>query len=94
MDICGFAVVDIVNNTALHLNAWQTPPADELLKRGLNLLNYCANLVFENAKKFKGFSGYMVADAYFSKKPVVNPILSVGLHFISCLRDDSVLMYK
>jgi hypothetical protein len=94
LDICGFAVVDIVNNTALHLNAWQTPPADELLKRWLNLLSYYANLVVENAEKFKGFSGYMVADAYFSKKPVVDPILSSGLHFISRLRDDSVLMYK
>jgi hypothetical protein len=94
LDICGFAVVDIVNNTALHLNAWQTPPAAELHKRGLNLLSYYANLVVENAKKFKEFSGYMVADAYFSKKPVVDPILSAGLHFISRLRDDSVLMYK
>lgn len=33
LDICGFAVVDIVNNTALHLNAWQTPSADELTKK-------------------------------------------------------------
>ena len=28
LDICGFAVVDIVNNTAFHLNAWQTLPSD------------------------------------------------------------------
>lgn len=34
LDICGFAVVDIVNNTALHLNAWQTPPAAELIGKG------------------------------------------------------------
>ena len=51
LDICGFAVVDVVNNTALHLNAWQTPSADELVKRGLNLLSYYANLVVENAEK-------------------------------------------
>ena len=80
LDICGFAVVDIVNNTALHLNAWQTPSAAELVAKGLNLLTYYASLVTENAKKFKEFSDYMVADAYFSKKPFVDAILSAGLH--------------
>lgn len=94
LDICGFAVVDIVNNTALHLNAWQTPPADELVRRELNLLTYYASLVTENAEKFKEFTDYMVADAYFSKKPFVDAVLSVKLHLISRLRDDSVLMYK
>ena len=94
LDICGFAVVDVVNNTALHLNAWQTPSSDELINRGLNLLTYYARLATENAIEFKEFSNYMVADAYFSKKPVVDAILTAGLQFISRLRDDSVLMYK
>jgi len=94
LDICGFAVVDIINNTALHLNAWQTPSAEQIAKKGLNLLTYYASLVTQNAKKFKEFSDYMVADAYFSKKPFVDAILLSGLHFISRLRDDSVLKYK
>ncbi len=94
LDICGFAVVDVVNNTALHLNAWQTPSSDELINRGLNLLTYYARLATENAIEFKAFSNYMVADAYFSKRPVVDAILAAGLQFISRLRDDSVLMYK
>jgi len=94
LDICGFAVVDIVNNTALHLNAWQTPSADELAIKGLNLLTYYASIITDNAKKFKEFSDYMVADAYFSKNPFVTAVLSSGLHFISRLRDDSVLKYK
>jgi hypothetical protein len=94
LDICGFAVVDIINNTALHLNAWQTPSAEELVKKGLNLLTYYASLVIDNAKKFKEFSDYMVADAYFSKRPFVDAVLSSGLHFISRLIDDSVLKYK
>jgi len=94
LDICGFAVVDIVKNTALHLNAWQTPSTAELPGRGLNLLTYYASLVTENAKKFKEFSDYMVADAYFSKKPFVEAVLFSGLHFISRLRDDSVLRYR
>jgi hypothetical protein len=94
LDICGFAVVDIVNNTALHLNAWQTPAAEDLVKKGLNLLSHYASLVVDNAEKFKEFSDYMVADAFFSKKPFVDAVLSAGLHFISRLRDDSVLKYK
>ena len=94
LDICGFAVVDIVNNTALHLKAWQTPSADELAEKGLNLLSHYASLVTENAEQFKFFSNYIVADAFFSKRPFVKKVQSAGLEFISRLRDDSVLMYK
>jgi hypothetical protein len=94
LDICGFAVVDIVNNTALHLNAWQTPSAEELVEKGLNLLTHYASLVTENAAKFKEFSNYIVADAYFSKRPIVEAVKSGGLEFISRLRADSVLRYK
>src|SRR5674476_18867 len=56
LDICGFAVVDIVNNTALHLNAWQTPSAAELVAKGLNLLTLCksGNREF---KKVQGIFG-------------------------------------
>lgn len=68
LDICGFAVVDIINNTALHLNAWQTPSAEALAAKGLNLLTYYASIVTDNGVRFKEFSDYMVADAYFSKK--------------------------
>lgn len=94
LEICGFAVVDISNNTDLHLNAWQTPSAVELVKKGLTLLTYYASLVAKNADKFKEFTDYMVADAYFSKKPFVDAILLAGLHLIGRLRDDSVLRYK
>ena len=86
LDICGFAVVDIVNNTALHLKAWQTPSADQLAKKGLNLLSHYASLVTQNAEQFKAFSTYLVADAYFSKRPFVKAVQSSGLEFISRLR--------
>jgi IS4 transposase len=42
---------------------------------------------------FKEESPYLVADAYFSKGKVVDTIDSVGLHFISRLRDDANLKY-
>jgi hypothetical protein len=68
LDICGFAVVDIVNNTALHLNAWQTPSADELTKKGLTLLTHYASLVNEHAKTFKEFSTYNGGRCLFLEK--------------------------
>ncbi len=94
LDICGFAVVDVTQKIALHLKAWQTPSAKELGEKGLNLLTYYASLITENKEKFKEFSNYMVADAYFSKKPFVDAVILAGLHFLSRLRDDSVLKYK
>lgn len=94
LDICGFAAVDVIQRTALHLNAFQTPSPDELSKNSLTLLSHYAGLVTKNAEKFKTLSNYIVADAYFSKKPVVDAILSTNMHFISRLRDDSVLKYR
>lgn len=88
LEICGFAVVDIIQNTAFHLNAIQTP-----LFENMTLLDYYCQIVKDNFQYFKELSNYMVADAYFSKKKVVDTMLSLGLHFISRLRDDSVLMY-
>jgi len=88
LDICGFAVIDILQNTAFHLNAIQTPPFENM-----TLLDYYCQIVKENYLYFKELSDYMVADAYFSKKKVVDTMLSLGLHFISRLRDDAVLMY-
>lgn len=55
LDICGFAVVDILNNTAFHLKACQTPSATELTEKGLNLFSHYTSLVAGNAKEFKKF---------------------------------------
>jgi len=94
LDICGFAVVDVENNTAFHLKAWQTPGIEERNTQEFNLLSHYACIVSQNAKAFKEISAYVVADAYFSKKPFVDSVLGAELHFISRLRDDSVLMYN
>jgi hypothetical protein len=94
LDICGFALVDVENNTAFHLKVWQTPGIDKPNAEKFDLLSHYGSIITENAKAFKGISDYMVADAYFSKKPFVDRVLESGLHFISRLRDDSVLMYK
>lgn len=94
LDICGFAVVDADNNTALHLKAFQTPSAKTLEEDGLNLLTHYAKLVSDNSENFKDISPYLLADAYFSKKTFVDSVTNSGMHLISRLRDDSVLRYK
>ena len=43
LDICGFAAVDINENTAYHLNAIQTPKS-----KGVNLLHYYCQIIKEN----------------------------------------------
>lgn len=94
MDICGFTVNDVAKNSAFHLKAWQTPGIDNPDTDQFNLLSHYASILSDNAKTFIEISDYMVADAYFSKKSIVNIILGAKMHFISRLRDDSVLMYK
>jgi hypothetical protein len=88
LEICGFAAIDVSEKTAFHLNAIQTPP---LLNQ--TLLEYYCQIFKENYLYFNALSKYAVADAYFSKKQVVDTILSTGMHFISRLRDDSRLNY-
>jgi hypothetical protein len=88
LDICGFAAVDLINNTAFHLNAIQTPAS-----KGVNLLQYYCQIIKENYLYFKELSTYLVADSFFAKSEVVQTVISLGMHFISRLRDDAALFY-
>ena len=94
LEIGGFAVVDVANNLALHLQAYQTPSSMELKEGNLTLLGHYASLVIKNAMQFKKISQYLLADAYFSKAPFLEAVLASGMQLISRLRDDSVLYYK
>lgn len=94
LDICGFAVVDVKKNTAFHLKAYQTPGINNRDSEKFNLLTHYSSLVTKNAEVFKSISKYLVADAYFSKKSFLDSVLKINMHFISRLRDDSVLMYN
>ena len=88
LDICGFAAVDIITNTAFHLNAIQTSKSEEV-----TFLQYYGQLIKENYLYFKELSNYLVADSYFAKTEVVETVTALGMHFISRLRDDQVLLY-
>ncbi len=89
LEIGGFAAIDIINNTAMHLIADQTLAN----KEHSNLLAYYAALVRFRAEDLQKVSNYLACDAYFSRTPFVNAVLESGLHLISRLRDDGVLFY-
>lgn len=93
LEVAGFAAIDPILNTAFHLNAFQTPPREELDLSGITLLDHYSNLITKNAIEFKKLSLYIVADAYFSKKPFVSAVSKAKMYFISRLRSDSDLKY-
>ena len=57
------------------------------------MLAFYGKLVIEHSKEWLKFSKYLLADAYFSKKPFVDQTIQAGMHLISRLRDDADLKY-
>jgi hypothetical protein len=88
LELCGFATVDVEQNTALHFSAAQT-----IAKAGQSLMDFYIQQVFENASDLLKTSRYLGVDAFFSKKNFVDAALKNGLDVISRLRHDAVLHY-
>ena len=93
LEIGGLAAVDIDNKTAFHLEAIQTPTHRDNKKKGITLLDWYADIIVQRKETLLLISKYLVADAYFSKKPFVNKIIDAGFHAISRFRNDADLMY-
>ncbi len=94
LEIGGFAVVDIDNNTAMSLEAVQTPSVKELRQAGKTLVTHYAPIVIERKEELGSISKYFVADGYFAKQGFVNPLLEqTQLHVISKMRKDANLYY-
>ena len=94
LEIGGIGAVDVVNNTALSLEAVQTLPAQELQKRGESLVTYYASIIIGRKDILEGLSNYLVADGYFAKEKFVNPInAQTQLELISKMRKDANLYY-
>jgi len=74
LEIGGFAVVDIDNNTAMSLEAVQTPSVKELRQTGKTLVTHYASIVVERKEALESISKYIVADGYFAKKEFANPL--------------------
>jgi len=94
LEIGGFAVVDVDNNTAFSLEAIQTPANKELKLEGRTLVNHYASLVIERKDVLLSFSRYLVGDGYFAKIEFINPITKqTELEIISKMRTDANLSY-
>jgi len=94
LEIGGFAIVDVENNTAFSLEAIQTPSVKELKAEGKTLVNHYVSLVIERKEKLISFSPYLAVDGYFAKKEFINPIMNqTELQVISKMRSDANLSY-
>lgn len=93
LEISGIAAVDVDNNFAFHLEAVQTPGGKGDPNSDENLLDWYGNVLYERKETLAELSSYIVADAYFAKKPFVDRVLSMKMHLISRLRDDADLKY-
>ena len=91
LDIGGIAAIDVDNHTAFHLEAVQTLPDKENDKE--NLCSWYARILKERKELLLAISPVLVCDAWFSKKPFVDAVLSMDMHMISRLRDDADLRY-
>jgi len=90
LEIGGLAAIDLDNHTAFHLEAVQTLIED---KQATSLTDWYVNVIKERKETLRSISKYLVADAWFSKKPFVDQIIEMDMHLISRLRDDADLKY-
>ena len=88
LEIGGLAAIDIDNHTAFHLEAVQT-----LKDENQTLTDWYGQVINQRKETLCSISKYIVADAWFSKKPFTDKIISMGMHLISRLRDDADLQY-
>ena len=93
LEISGIAAVDIDNKTAFHLEAVQTPTYKDIENKGMTLLDWYADIIVQRKDTFLSISNYLVADAYFSKKPFADKIVGANMHLISRFRNDADLKY-
>lgn len=90
LEIGGLAAIDLDNHTAFHLEAVQTLIED---KQATSLTDWYVNVIKERKETLSLISKYLVAAAWFSKKPFVDQIIEMNMHLISRLRDDADLKY-
>jgi hypothetical protein len=88
LEIGGLAAIDIGNHTAFHLEAVQT-----VRNEGQKLTSWYGDVIAQRKEALSSISKYVVADAWFSKKPFADKIISIGMDLVSRLRDDANIRY-
>ncbi|NJC28533.1 transposase [Neolewinella antarctica] len=89
LEASGIAAVDLENKVALHLDMVQTVAQH----KSETLLDYYASTIVARKERLQELSNYLVADAYFSKQPFVDELVSHGFYVVTRLRKDADLRY-
>ena len=77
----------------IHKSGKQTPTTSCLNDNDLSLPDWYAAVIKKRIELRLSITGYVVADAYFSKKNFVEKMRECSLHLVSKLRDDAGLLY-
>jgi len=93
IEVLGLSVIDADTRLSFHLEAVQTPTTGCLNDNNLSLPDWYAAVIKERIELILSITGYVVADAYFSKKKFVEKMRECSLHLVSKLRDDADLLY-
>lgn len=94
LEIGCLGVVDILNQTALHLEAIQSPTSSDRKKLGISLIEHYRDFLAERIGILKSLSSYLLVDGYFMKKEFILPLLKQGMHVITKMRNDANLRYQ
>jgi len=94
LEIGCIAVVDVDNNTAMSLEAVQTPSPKTLKASGKTLIDHYGEVLVQRKETLEYLSNYLVVDGYFAKFGFINTITTkTELEVISKLRKDADLRY-
>lgn len=96
LEILGIGIVDVDARDCIMLRAEQTPDKASLEERGegYGLVEWYLDVLRKYKDNLSRITRYVVADAWFSKATFVNPLVEMGFHLISRLRDDAALWYS
>lgn len=96
LEILGIGIVNIDVRDCMMLRAEQTPDKASLEERGegYGLVEWYLDVLRKYKDGLIQITRYVVADAWFSKATFVNPLVEMGFHLISRLRDDAALWYS
>ena len=96
LEILGIGIIDVDAQNCMMLRAEQTPDKNALADKGedYNLVNRYLDVLRKHRESLAAITRVVVADAWFSKATFVNPLVLMGFHLVSRLRDDAALWYS
>lgn len=96
LEILGIGIVYVDARGCMMLRAEQTPDKASLEERGedYRLVEWYFDVLRKYKDNLHKITRYVVADAWFSKATFAHPLVEMGFHLISRLRDDAALWYS